>query len=563
MIENAGLAEQCEGLPEVRQATADAFCDELARRCVGRTLPVWDGELYLEYHRGTYTTQARLKQANRRAEQTLRTAEWLTWAGPAAVDPQTSAQAARQLDEAWKLVLLNQFHDVLPGSSITAVYLESERHHRRIREICAEVVPAGERRWSQQAHTVGFKEPLLVLNPCSSRRSGVVECDGQWYVVADVPALGAAVRERTTRVHLEPARVNDSRLSNGIISATIDNVGRIVSLRRADGGREVCRNGAPMNQLMLYEDRPRGWDAWDVDAEYELKAQPIVEPAESWRIVESGPLRAVVEVTRPLGRASRMTQRLILETGSPRLDIHTRVDWHENHRLARALFPADIRARRATYEIQFGYVERPTHRNSPQEQAMFEVCAHRWADLSEPGCGLALLNDCKYGHSCHDGVLGLSLLRSPKFPDPQADMGLHEFTYSLMAHGGDWRAAGVDREAEALNTPLWALPLPAGQRGTIENDWAPFEIRVDGAAGVVVSAVKRAEDDDCLILRLVETHGGHGQATIAWNLPVKKVETVHLLERPLAIDGFGHNAGERRSTLALRPFQIVALRAEL
>ena len=563
MIENAGLAQQCEGLPEVRLATADSFCDELARRCEGRALPVWDGELYLEYHRGTYTTQARLKRANRRAEQTLRAAEWLTWAGPAALDPQASAQVARQLDEAWKLLLLNQFHDVLPGSSITAVYADSERHHGRMREICAAVVQAGERRWSRNAHTAGLKEPMLVLNPCSSRRSGVVECAGQLQYVADVPALGAAVRDRATQVHVEPTCVKSSTLSNGIVSATIDDAGRVTSLRRANAGRDACCTGQPMNQLVLYDDHPRWWDAWDIDAEYELKAWPIAEPAESWRVVEAGPLRAAVEVVRPLGRASRITQRLMLETGAPRLDIHTRVDWHEGHRLLRALFPVDVRARRATYEVQFGHVERPTHRNSSREQAMFEVCAQRWMDLSEPGFGVALLNDCKYGHSCHDGVLGLSLLRSPKFPDPQADMGMHEFTYSLMVHGGDWRAGGVDREAEALNAPMWALPLPAGQRGPIQQEWAPFEIHTEGAAGVAVSAVKRAEDDDRLILRLVEIHGGRGHVTIAWNLPVKRVEAVNLLEHPLALEGFAHDATERRLTLALRPFQIVTLMAEL
>jgi alpha-mannosidase len=155
--------------------------------------------------------------------------------------------------------------------------------------------------------------------------------------------------------------------------------------------------------------------------------------------------------------------------------------------------------------------------------------------------------------------MGLSLLRSPKFPDPQADMGAHELTYSLMVHDGDWRAAGVDHEAEALNSPLWAIPLPTGQRGPLQKEWAPFGFDIDGAAGVAVSAVKRAEDDDRLVVRLVETHGGCGQATITWNLPVRAVEVVNLLERPLAADGFVHDAAQRRSTLALRPFQIVTL----
>ncbi len=570
MIENAALARQCEGLPEVRLAAAGSFCDELqqrhdALRAAGRDLPVWDGELYLEYHRGTYTTQAWLKRANRRREQALRVAEWLTWAGPSAPDAQQSAQAARQLDEAWKLLLLNQFHDVLPGSSITAVYEESRRQHDRVRELSEAAIRAGTQRWAQAADTAGVQEPMLVLNPCSVWRSGVVECAGKLHYVADVPALGAAVHDRALPARVEPARVNGATLSNGILTATIDNVGRVTGLRRAGAGRDACRRAGdarqPLNQLVLYDDRPRGWDAWDVDAEYELKAFPVDEAAASWRAVESGPLRAAIEVARPLGQASRLTQRFILEAGSPRLDIHTHVDWHESHRLLRALFPVDVHARRATYEIQFGHVERPTVRNTSWERAMFEVCAHRWMDLSEPGFGVALLNDCKYGHSCHDGVIGLSLLRSPKFPDPQADMGEHELTYSLMVHDGDWRAAGVDHEAEALNSPLWAIPLPTGQRGPLHKEWAPFGFEIDGAAGVAVSAVKRAEDDDRLVVRLVETHGGRGLAHITWNLPVRGVEVVDLLERPLAAEGFVHEAAHRRSTLTLRPFQIATLAA--
>jgi alpha-mannosidase len=318
---------------------------------------------------------------------------------------------------------------------------------------------------------------------------------------------------------------------------------------------------------VLYEDRPRWWDAWDLDPEYERTASPVEGPAESWRVVERGPLRAAIEVVRPIGQASRLTQRFVLDAGSPRLDIQTRIEWHEEHRLLRALFPVGVHAAHVTCETQFGYMERPTHRNTSWEQARFEFCAHRWIDLSEPGFGVALLNDCKYGHSCHDKVLGLSLLRSPKFPDPQADMGTHEFTYSLMLHDGDWRAAGVVREADALNTPLLALPLPAirlqpGQRGTIIGDWAPSTIATTGAAGVMCSAVKHAEDDDRLIVRLVEVHGGQGEVTVTWNLPVQMVTPVNLLEQPVSVADFVHDPEQARTTFSLRPFQIATLAAQ-
>jgi alpha-mannosidase len=376
------------------------------------------------------------------------------------------------------------------------------------------------------------------------------------------------IADRAESAEVPPVRVNGRTLTNGIISATIDETGQVSSLQDCEVGHEACArrpHGArrPLNQLVLYGDRPRAWEAWDIDAEYEEKACPVDDPAEVWQVVEDGPLRAAIEVTRPLGQQSQIKQRYVLEAGSPRLDVRSRVEWHENRRLLRALFPVDVRSRRATYEIQFGHVERPTHRNTSWDRAMFEVCAHRWMDLSEPGFGVALLNDCKYGHSCHGQVMGLSLLRSPKFPDPQADTGPHEFTYSLMIHHGDWRAAGVDRQADALNDPLLACPLPPDQSGPIEGSWAPFVLRTAGAACVTVAALKRAEDDERLILRLVETHGGRGRLSIHWNLPVGEVEGVDLLERPASTAEVTHDPAARRTVVSLRPFQIVTLAAQL
>ncbi len=579
MLESAQLARQCEGLPEVRLQTARALCDELHRqretmRAAGRDLPVWDGELYLEYHRGVYTTQAWLKRANRKAEQGLRIAEWLTAAGPATLRTRSASErpgehrrlAGARLAGAWRLALLNQFHDILPGSSITAVYDDARAQYAEIEATYESVIADGARAWAAAADTRGLKRPALVFNPGSTPRSAVVECEGEWLHAPDVPALGVAVVERHQPTSITPVTVQGGTLSNGLLSATIDAVGQIVSLRRADSDREACArqaNGtpAPLNQLVLYEDRPRFWDAWDLDREYLEKPTPVAGPAESWRVVESGPWRGVIEVSRSLGQSSRITQRFVLTAGAPRLDIQTTVAWHEERTLLRVLFPVDVRSRHATYEIPFGHLERATHRNTPWEQAMYEVCAHRWMDFSEPGFGVALLNDSKYGHSCHENVLGLSLLRSSNFPDPQADRGTHEFTYSVMPHAGDWRAAGVDREAEALNAPLWAVPLPAEQTGRFSGAWAPFTLETQGAAGVQVSALKRGEDDERLILRLVETHGGAGRVSIGWNLPATGVEPLDLLERPTVMTGFEHDARKGSTALEVRPFQIVTLAA--
>ena len=573
MIENTRLAARCTGLPQVRLAPAGAFCAELraARRRLreqGRDLPVWDGELYLEYHRGTLTSQAWLKRANRQAENDLFAAEWLTFSGPTAPTPAAVADARRRLDDAWKRLLLNQFHDILPGSSIGEVYEDARHDVAQIDADCRALIEDGMRRWAAQADTRGIKRPAVVFNAAATPRRGVVDCAGRSVYVEHVPALGVAIVDcGNPPKPPQPVQVEDWTLSNGCIGATIDEAGRVIRLWREGDARDACgrdETGRPraLNQLVLYDDRPRAWDAWDIDAEYVEHARPITSPAERRRVIESGPLRGVIEVARSLGDASRIVQRFVLDAGSPRLDIHTRVEWHEQRTLLRVLMPVDVRARHATGEIQFGHLHRPTFENTPWDRARFEVCAHRWMDLSEPGFGVALLNDGKYGHSCRDNVMGLSLLRGPKFPDEHADQGTHEFTYALMPHGGDWRAAGVAAEAEALNRPLRALTAPAEQTGAIRGTWAPFAIAAEGAAGVGVAAVKQAENDDRLIVRLFEQHGGRGAAVLTWDQPIREVQRADLLERalpgatPAAVSRSGSTTTVR---IPLRPFELVTI----
>ncbi|MHC4948609.1 MAG: alpha-mannosidase [Planctomycetota bacterium] len=563
MLHDAHLAAACEGLPRVELGGTARFCDDLhaaraALRARGEDLPAWDGELYLELHRGTYTTQSRLKVANRRAEIALRSAEWLAFAGPAPIDEATGAEIRGRLDETWKTLLLNQFHDILPGSSIPEVYVDAHRDHGRIARVTGELVEGGIARWAEHADTRGLAEPMLVLNPTSAPASGVVACDGRLHHVEDVPALGARVVDRAAPSTLPGVETGPRRLANGHLAVELDDAGRLVSLRGADG-REAARPGEPMNQLVLYEDRPRGWDAWDIEATYAEKPTILDGPAARIEVVADDPLRGAIEVERDLGAGDRIVQRYVLDAGSSRLDVRTRIEWSQRHRLLRALFPVDVRARRATYEIQFGHVERPTHRSTSRDAAMFEVCAHAWMDLAEPGLGVALLNDGRYGHSCEDHVMGLTLVRGPRWPDPEADAGVHEFTYALVVHEGDWRQAGVDRDAHALNAPLLAHPLPAGRAGVIAPTWASCTITTSGPDGVVVPAIKPAEDGDGLVVRLVETHGGRCDVALDWALPVSAVAPVDLLERPADRPGLAHDAAGRRTTLTLRPFEIATL----
>ncbi|MCC7388695.1 MAG: alpha-mannosidase [Phycisphaerales bacterium] len=592
-IEYARIATDCDGLPKTRLSRTDDFCEALhadfdALRARAIDPPVWDGELYLDLHRATLTTQAWLKLANRRAEELLRLAELLLITEPGAAFPPLpppagegrgegssppssptlslrgiSPEARATLDQAWKLLLLNQFHDILPGSSITWVYDDAKKDHAAIRELVQPLVDAGLDRWA------GALGGAIVVNQSSHPQSGVVAVGEHLHYVADVPPMGArtltadATPPPVTVQGVSqlrgagfPTRGTPVTISNDILQATIGDDGALSSLRHLTTNREACAPGRSLNHLAIYEDRPRMWDAWDFDPEAEYKPLDAVGAPESIELVTDHPLRAAVRVTRAIGTRSRIEQTYTLDAGSPRLDIATRVEWHEDQRLLRALFPVAVRAARATYDLHFGHTERPTHRNTPWDRAKYEVCAHRWMDLAEPGFGVALLNDGKYGHSCHSATMGLTLLRAPSWPDPGADRGTHQFTYSLMPHAGDWRSAGVDRQAESLNTPL--LIHGAGS-GPAPRAWAPFTINTDGPVSLLAAAFKPAEDGDGLILRLVETHGGRGRATVRWTHPAASVEPTDLMECPIRTPaGFTHTGS--KTEFEVKNFEIVTLR---
>ena len=304
------------------------------------------------------------------------------------------------------------------------------------------------------------------------------------------------------------------------------------------------------NLLQLHGDNPVRWDAWDIDIEYTKDRVDLLELS-SQQVEVAGGLRGAVRFTREFG-SSRLTQRMVLDAGSRMLRFESEVDWREEHKLLKVAFPVAVRSPRATYEIQFGHVERTTHTNTSWDQARFEVCAHRWADLGEAGYGVALLNDCKYGYDIHGSVMRLSLLRAPTHPDPTADRGLHEFTYALMPHPGDFREAGVIAAAEDLNSPLRMVPgsLPAGTRRSL--------VEID-TPQVVVEAIKRAEDSDATIVRLYEAWGGRCTTRVRTTLPFTRAFLCDLLERETEEVHVSDGALE----LELTPFKILTLKLQL
>jgi alpha-mannosidase len=338
-------------------------------------------------------------------------------------------------------------------------------------------------------------------------------------------------------------RVDGLTLENAHLRVTLGEDGRVESVLHKPTGREVLT--APGNRFELFDDRPVDFDAWDIDP-YTLQTRRDAQPAESWQVVTDTPLRSEIAFERPLGAVSRARQVVRLDADSPRLEFHTTVDWHEEHTLFKVAFPLAVRAPTATYEMPFGYAERPTHYSSSFDRARYEVPGHRFADLSEHGFGAALLSESKYGFSCFGGDLKLTLLRSPKSPDPDADMGAHEFSYALVPHAGGWREGGVLREAALFNSPLrWTTGGPARPFASVDGD-------------LVLETIKRAERSDALVLRLYEPYGGRGESRVALAQQFTSVRRTNLLEEggdEVAIE-------DGMIVVPYRPHEIVTLVVE-
>ncbi|MBV9789904.1 MAG: alpha-mannosidase [Chloroflexi bacterium] len=532
-------------MPEVRYGSAAEYFERLHQRVDNDPrLPTWVGELYLEYHRGTYTSQAWIKQANRRAEQLFHDAEFLAaWAA-------FGGDTQRELiNEGWKLILLNQFHDILPGSSIPEVYEDARQHFaeimrigQQVRDTALATLTAGSDAQILAINTLGWQrsDPLFVPQTLAESLGddarlavqSIENLDGERGVL--VAGFSAASYGLTDLLHAEISppssqlMTSTGLLENQFFRIELDNNGEISAIYDKRYDRDVLEPGQTANQLIAYEDRPLNYDAWDIDIFYAEKPYPIQDVTHI-HVCENGPIRGGVEITRRFLN-STIRQRILIYSDLPRIDFATEIDWHEHQILLKAGFPVAINATRATYEIQFGAVERPTHRNTSWDVARFETCAHRWIDLSESGYGVALLNDSKYGHDLHMNVLRLTLLKSGVNPDPNADQGLHRFTYSLLPHAGDWREGEVVRRAAELNTPLIAYCPQAAVERQPGQDRASFA-HCD-AAHVMLDTIKTAEDGDGVIVRVYEAHNQRGPVTLTFAQPIREAEECNLLEEP-------------------------------
>ncbi|HLK63722.1 MAG TPA: glycoside hydrolase family 38 C-terminal domain-containing protein [Bryobacteraceae bacterium] len=589
------LQEPSAIFPKVQFSTARAFFDDAEKAITDGNLkpPVWNDELYLAYHRGCYTTQAETKKLIRQNEELLQNAEKFAALSFLTAQRRYSSTA---FEEIWKRVLFDQFHDIMPGSGIGINYVDAERNLTDASLRSEKLLDGALDSLNGMIDTRGEGVPVVVYNPLSWDRAGPVKIDaveppaGQHLEARDsagqpllaqvvakdattrkvtlnvlvkgVPSLGYEVIHLVAVANSRPAasalKVDGFNVENEFFRMKVDSrTGCVTSLVNKSDGRESVAAGGCGNLLEAFKDVPRTQDAWEI--RFDEDVWPLKQPR-SVEVMESGPERAVVRIrhtfhapNRKDGPDSTIQQDLTVWSGVPRIDVNTQVEWHEQHVLLKAGFPVNVRSDKAAFEIPYGSIDRPTTRNTPAEQGMFEVPALRWGDISNADQGFSMLNDSKYGYDAKDNVIRLSLLRSPQMPAPDnhiADQGFHEFTYSLYAHASGWKTGGTMRQGYELN-----YPLVAAAAQTHAGPWKPKMsfARIE-PGNVILTVLKKAEDDDSLVFRFYEFEGK--QTEVRLQLPRKAVSAaeVNLMEKrgqPVTLSPSGQEV-----TIATGPYEI-------
>ncbi len=571
LIDTLDAYQDMPGAPRMRPGTVRTFFENAENDPAVADVPTWNDEFYLELHRGTLTSQSRAKWHNRKCEVLLHQAEFL---GTLAQLATGAPYPAATLRKAWELVLLNQFHDILPGSSITEVYEQTLADYAEVRHSVSAV---RETAIEALTETMPSDTSVVVINtqPFGGGRIGflpdnldtglmdlrdersLLTQDVEGGTLIETPiiepysviALGQTTAPANTNTGLSAKLTEDGAvLENFDLRVVFDDKGEIASIWDKRAKREVLEAGKTGNKLLAFEDRPVVWDAWDIDIYFEDRCD-IVDQLDEMSVVEEGPLRAAIEIKRTF-RSSTITQRVSLDHRSKRIDFDTTIDWNETHTLLKAAFPVDILSPTATYDIQFGNMERTTHRNTSWDLAHFESAAQKWADLSEGNYGVALLNDCKYGYDIHHNVMRLSLLKSATMPDPIADQGFHYMTYSLLPHEGDWRR-DVPRAAYDLNNPLIVRHVSNAAGRT---PWR--HLAMAHKSNLIIETVKQAEDGNGLVIRLYENSRERGPVTVQFGFDVAAVQRCNLLEDVRETVPVRHNHIE----LDVRPYEIITLR---
>lgn len=540
-IEWARRGRDCEGMTRIKPAKAADFLDYLKDKGTV-DLPVWEGELYLELHRGTLTTQALMKKNNRLLETSLRDTELL---GAVSMILKGDEYKRSEMERIWKETLLNQFHDVLPGSSIREVYEDANGMSRNNLASLDRLKKHHLEKLFPQKDADG----LVFINTQPWERTELVVLDGKDYRIC-VPPMGYFSCKKNDLLMIASngdvqAALDGSRFENGKLSVELGPDGRIISLVLKENDREFLGSeGASV--FRMFEDKPYFWDAWDISPYYR-ETEPTDAEMKKRVVLESSADRVRVQQSYAIGK-SRIEQIIELRSGEDMLRCECTVDWHEDDKMLRLCTDTSLSWPTAKYEIQFGSLERTTHRNTSWDDAKFEVCGHKYIDLSQADRGLTLMNDCKYGHRVHGGQMELTLLKSPAYPDPSADRGVHEFAFALMPHCGMAGNEAV-KASHNFNSPL--LILEGHNAENSSGGWFSLD-----HPDICIEAVKPAEDDNGIIVRCYETQGGARRCSLSTALPFSDVQVVNLLEE--AEVDIQLNSGS--VDLDFKPFEIKSLR---
>lgn len=569
MLEMRRRLADMPGIPQVTTGRADDFFERLEQRrqTTDQYVHTWDGELYLELHRGTYTSQAYNKRMNRKLELHLRETEWLGVIA-SLLREDWSLYNQKAIDQSWIIVLRNQFHDIIPGSSIREVYEDSREEYAIAAALATDAWETAAlaiteqspcTTASQEGSATTEKTAITVFNNAGWDRTDLLYLagdempagpgkwmdtegnalnaqrtqDGGWIVHAEkIPSMGYqslyfagadsewTISETSIPFHWDLDR---RTIQTPHYELEWNEAGQWTRLFDRTNHRDVLAAGARGNVFQVFEDKPKSrHEAWDIDIYYQEKQCEVTELL-GIELVETGPLRIIACFSWKY-MDSTIKQNLILYRESRRIDMDTQVDWNEQQRLLKVTFPVSVRSTEATYDIQYGNVKRPTHWNTSWDYARFETVGHQWADLSERGYGVSLLNDCKYGYDIKENVMRLTLIKSAKVPDATADQGFHEFIYALLPHEHDWLQGDTVREAWALNNPLTSKVGISAKPS--------FSLLQVSNPNVFIDAIKKAEDSDAIIMRLHEYAGGRGQVRLTTALTACSWQECDLMERP-------------------------------
>lgn len=549
MLENARrLKYGIEGCPKIQIGFEGEFFDRLYKKVKdNKELPTWVGELYLEYHRGTYTSMAINKRYNRKSEFLYQDVEMIATLSMLLGEPYPK----EELREGWRTILLNQFHDIIPGSSIKQVYVESQLQYEEIIKVGRNVLNNS---ISKISSKIDLKnKSIIVFNTLSYCRNDIVEVDVPFgaeinglidpegkeikiqivdngkkiiFFAEKVPSKGYKVYglNSNARAVAEEKMKTASCFENKFFKVIFNNDFNIISLYDKENNREVFKSNTKANMFQAFEDRPMQWENWDIDIYYKKKMWEINDLQKA-EFIEKGPIRFCLKVQRSFCDSS-LEQYIYFYNDIPRIDFKNSVEWKEKNILLKVAFPVDVNSNKATYEIQYGNIERETHNNTSWDIAKFEVCAHKWADLSEGGYGVSLLNDCKYGYDIKDGVMRLTLIKSGNYPNPDADIGHHEFTYSIYPHKNTWKEANTPQMAYNLNVPMYTV-IEDAHIGQLKSEMSLLKINKDNC---MVEVIKKAEDGKGVIVRLYEYKNTRDNVEISFGREIEEVHECDLME---------------------------------